>query len=162
MMPRTFFTLFILIIAAFVAGCADHAHQGKGAESIAYQERHQFALSLPHDDKRVEPDRILALVNQFDLQVATFELSYPKGLRVQANQIHTALLDQYIRPERIRHLVNNNLNEEILLVVSQWKMQVEQCQPYTVTKKHNHIGCWVESNRALQTVNPGRATGEVE
>ncbi|WP_261815599.1 hypothetical protein [Vibrio gallicus] len=142
-------TLLLLI------GCADHAVQDRGAEAIAYQEQHRFELSFESDDKRLETERIAAIVNQFDLSQARFDVYVPQSMQAQGKQLLSYLKqDLRLRPDWVTsHSLEQG--EGITLQVSQWRSVIEKCQPLTISKPQPQAGCAVQTNNTIQLVNPG-------
>ncbi|GAM58832.1 hypothetical protein JCM19231_4816 [Vibrio ishigakensis] len=146
---------FLTLLGALLSvGCADHALQHRGTESIAYQEQHRFELSFESDDKKIELDRIESIVNQFDLRKARFELSYPTQYEQQALSIVEFMYDMKIRPDWVSVFPKGE-ESPFVLTVYQWQSVIDQCKPITITKSNPQAGCTVEANRTIQLINPG-------
>ncbi|GAD88337.1 hypothetical protein VHA01S_004_01100 [Vibrio halioticoli NBRC 102217] len=146
-------SLFVLSIL-LITGCADHALQHRGTETIAYQEQHKFELSFESAAQQVELKRIQAITNQFDEQQARYELYVPTQFHQQGEQIVQFLKSIKVRPDWIeRH--PQQQGESITLIISQWQSVVDYCRPLTITKPHPQAGCAAETNRTIQLVNPG-------
>ncbi|MEZ9666851.1 hypothetical protein [Vibrio breoganii] len=146
--------LFALLLSITVLGCADHALQDRGTQSLAYQEKHQFELSFETSEKQIEFSRIEAIVEQFDVQQARYELYVPEEYTEQGEQILEYMMSLNVRPDWIAQYTQQQ-GESIVLVVSQWQSVIDYCRPLTITKPHPQAGCSVETNRTIQLVNPG-------
>ncbi|GEA49588.1 hypothetical protein VIN01S_03920 [Vibrio inusitatus NBRC 102082] len=146
--------LFALLLSISVVGCADHALQDRGTQSVAYQEKHQFELSFESTDKEIEFARIEAIIDQFDVKQARYQLYVPKEHAKQGEQILQYIKSLNVRPDWIV-MHTQPQGESILLVVSQWQSVIDYCRPLTITKPHPQAGCSVETNRTIQLVNPG-------
>ncbi|MEZ9550995.1 hypothetical protein AB4347_10675 [Vibrio breoganii] len=146
--------LFALVLSISVFGCADHALQDRGTQSLAYQEQHQFELSFETSEKQIEFSRVEAIVDQFDVQQARYELYVPEKYTEQGEQILEYMKSLNVRPDWIAQY-NQQHGESIVLVVSQWQSVIDYCRPLTITKPHPQAGCSVETNRTIQLVNPG-------
>ncbi|MEZ9833065.1 hypothetical protein AB4341_05985 [Vibrio breoganii] len=146
--------LFVLLLSITVLGCADHALQDRGTQSLAYQEQHQFELSFETSEKQIEFSRVEAIVDQFDIQQARYELYVPEKYTEQGEQILEYMKSLNVRPDWIAQY-NQQHGESIVLVVSQWQSVIDYCRPLTITKPHPQAGCSVETNRTIQLVNPG-------
>ncbi|MEZ9628484.1 hypothetical protein BCT86_04540 [Vibrio breoganii] len=146
--------LFALVLSILLLGCADHALQDRGTQSLAYQEQHQFALSFETVDKQIEFARLEGIVKQFDAQQARYELYIPKEYEEQGEQILEYIKSLNVRPDWIATYTQQQ-GKGIVLVVSQWQSVIDYCRPLTITKPHPQAGCSVETNRTIQLVNPG-------
>ncbi|MPW35376.1 hypothetical protein [Vibrio sp. B1Z05] len=144
----------LMLLVLVIAGCADHALQHRGTETIAYQEQHKFELSFESSAQKIEFERIQDIVSQFDEKQARYELYVPTQLQKQGEQIVQFLKSIHVRPDWIESH-SQQRGQSLTLIVSQWQSVVDYCRPLTIVKPHPQAGCAVETNRTIQLVNPG-------
>ncbi|MEZ8968205.1 hypothetical protein BCS96_05335 [Vibrio breoganii] len=143
-----------IMLPLLLIGCADHAVQRQGTESVAYQEQHKFELSFESKEKKVEIARLEAIINQFDNKQARYDLYIPKQYQAQGTQVLDHMQSMKLRPDWVSSHIDEE-GEALVLVVSQWSSVLDDCRPLTISKPQQQAGCAVETNRTIQLVNPG-------
>ncbi|CAM2792922.1 hypothetical protein [Vibrio rarus] len=137
-----------------ISGCADHALQNRGSESVAYQEQHRFEFSFHSQSEQFDLQQVNSLVEQFDLRKARFTVQYPSVYEKQASDLVGHLKEMKIRPDWITNEALDK-GDSVVLIVSQWQSVIEYCKPVTITLAMPQAGCSVKTNHTIQLVNPG-------
>ncbi|GEA60669.1 hypothetical protein [Vibrio comitans] len=151
----TFYYLFFSLFIFVLSGCADHAVNRMGSESVVYEEVHSFEISFNSKGEYLDIEEFNRIVTQFELQNAVFQLHYPRKYQKQINSVYESLLSFKVDPARIS-LESSEKKDVVTLTVLQWKTILNNCRPLTITNAHFQSGCTVQRNITSQIVNPNK------